>query len=90
MQPIGAVATSVLCLQCQALPAGTGFPRRWHELAGRKLVFYAELHRSGRWRLYFDSREKFVAHLTAAMQVENIWAGLAGGKAADDPVRPAA
>ena len=63
---------------------------RWHDLAGRKLAFYAELHRSGRWRLYFKSREEFVVHLNAAMRVENIWARLAGRQAADDAVRPAA
>ena len=67
-----------------------GIARRWHDLAGRKLVFYAELHRSGRWQLYFKSREEFVVHLNAAMKVENIWARLAGRQAADDAVRPAA
>ena len=78
------------------MPASSGgFPfdsiaGRWHDLARRKLVFYAELHRSGRWQLYFKSREEFVAHLNAAMKLESVWARLAGREAADDAVRPAA
>ena len=67
-----------------------GVSRRWHDLAGRKLAFYAELHRSGRWQLYFKSRDEFVAHLNAAMKLESIWAGLAGRTGADGAVRPAA
>ena len=78
------------------MPASSGgFPfdsiaGRWHDLARRKLVFYAELHRSGRWQLYFKSREEFVAHLNAAMKLESVWARLAGRQTADEAVRPAA
>jgi hypothetical protein len=58
--------------------------RRWHTLAERRLAYYAELYRSGRWTLYFKSREDFASSMMRIIEAEKIWAHLA------DPSQPAA
>ena len=73
-----------------AMSGTSGFEtlaRRWHALAERRLVHYAELYESGRWTLYFDSRKDFADRMIDVMAVEKTWARLAGR--ADD-LRPAA
>jgi hypothetical protein len=52
--------------------------RKWHALAQRRRAYYAELYRSGRWTLYYDSREAFARHMLDVIKVAKIWAKLAG------------
>ena len=52
--------------------------RKWHALAERRLAFYAELYRSGRWTLYYDSREQFARHMLDVIKAAKVWAKLAG------------
>jgi hypothetical protein len=52
--------------------------RKWHILALRRLVFYIELYRSGRWTLYYASREQFARHMFDVIKAARIWAKLAG------------
>ena len=52
--------------------------RKWHDLAERRLAFYAELYRSGRWTLYYDSREQFARHMLDVIKAAKVWAKLAG------------
>ena len=37
--------------------------RKWHALAKRRLLYYSELYRSGRWTHYYATREEFAAHM---------------------------
>ncbi len=52
--------------------------RKWHALAERRLAFYEELYRSGRWTLYYDSRPQFARHMLDVIKATKIWAKLAG------------
>ncbi|HXX25042.1 MAG TPA: hypothetical protein VEJ40_00115 [Pseudolabrys sp.] len=52
--------------------------RRWHALAERRFAFYEELYRSGRWTLYYDSRQEFARHMLDVIKAVKIWAKLAG------------
>ncbi|HZQ12647.1 MAG TPA: hypothetical protein VFB31_07550 [Pseudolabrys sp.] len=52
--------------------------RKWHALALRRLRFYDELYRSGRWTLYYPSRELFARHMLDVIKAAKIWARLAG------------
>jgi hypothetical protein len=77
-------------------PASGAFPsesllRRWHALAKRRLLDYADFYRSGRWTLYYESREQFAALMVKVIETEKVWARLAGvSPATDDDLRPAA
>ena len=35
---------------------------KWHALAQRRLLYYSELYRSGRWTHYYASRAQFARH----------------------------
>lgn len=52
--------------------------RRWHDLAERRLANFAELYRSGRWRLYYESEQKFAARMLDVVKTAKIWALIAG------------
>ena len=52
--------------------------RKWHALAIRRLRFYDDLYRSGRWTLYFDSRAQFARHMLDVIKAAKTWAKLAG------------
>jgi hypothetical protein len=51
---------------------------KWHALALRRLRFYDELYRSGRWTLYYASRQHFARHMLDVIKAVKIWAKLAG------------
>jgi hypothetical protein len=51
--------------------------RKWHALALRRLRFYDELYRSGRWTLYYASRQLFAQHMLDVIKAAKIWAKLA-------------
>ena len=70
------------------IAAWHGMSCRWHDLAARRLFFYVRLFESGRWRLYFDSRSDFLAHMASVRELERTWARLAGRPAADLDLPP--
>jgi hypothetical protein len=51
---------------------------KWHALAMRRLLYYSELYRSGRWSHYYASREQFAARMLDVLKAANTWARLAG------------
>ena len=56
---------------------------RWHALALKRLRYYDELYRSGRWTLYFDSRAEFARHMLDVIKACKTWARLAGAAPPD-------
>ena len=51
------------------MPAPPGVPRldelsrKWLDLAERRLAYYEELYRTGRWALYFPTQELFAVRM---------------------------
>ncbi len=52
--------------------------RKWHALAKRRLLYYSELYRSGRWTHYYASRDEFAAQMLVVIKAAQRWAKLAG------------
>ena len=52
--------------------------RKWHDLAERRLAYYSELYRSGRWAHYYESREQFAMRMLDVIRAARAWAKLAG------------
>jgi uncharacterized repeat protein (TIGR03809 family) len=82
----------------QALPSKPRLDQiahKWHDLAQRRLDYYTELYRSGRWRHYY-TQERFAARMLDVITAAKKWRDLAGlahaGKPTqrDDEMRPAA
>lgn len=70
--------------------------RKWHNLAERRLAYFTELYRSGRWRHYY-TQERFALRMLDVIRAAKLWADLAGSEARpgqrmarDDELRPAA
>jgi uncharacterized repeat protein (TIGR03809 family) len=58
---------------------------KWLKLADRRLLYYSDLYRSGRWTRYYASREEFAEKMHEAIKAAQIWARLAGARGpADD------
>jgi len=53
--------------------------QRLCDLAHRRLAYYSELSKSGRWKLYFSERE-FVERLRDVIAQTNSWNELTGRK----------
>jgi hypothetical protein len=51
---------------------------RWHGLAMRRLAYYDELYRSGRWRHYYANKHDFALRMLDVVRAAKIWAELAG------------
>ena len=51
--------------------------QRLRELAHKRLAYYSELSRTGRWKLYFTERE-FIERLRDVIAVTNAWNEMAG------------
>jgi hypothetical protein len=70
--------------------------RQWLELSERRLAYYEELYRSGRWRHYFPTQELFAVRMLDAIKVAKVFRELSAGKRRPPPVvqhqdlRPAA
>jgi len=66
--------------------------RRWLQLAERRLAYYEELYRSGRWRHYFPTQEHFALRMLDVIKATKAFQHAAGKPAAqrDDGLRPAA
>jgi len=80
------------------MPATPGVPRfddelsrRWLDLAERRLAYFSELYRSGRWRRYYTP-ERFAERVVDVMKAVAVWRELAGKAATSDEndLRPAA
>ena len=62
------------------MPASTAIDavsQRLRELAHKRLVYYSELSKTGRWRLYFTERE-FIERLRDVIAVTNAWNEITG------------
>jgi hypothetical protein len=88
------------------MPATLGGPRldeithKWRHLADRRLVYFTELYRSGRWKHYY-TRERFAMRMLDVIKAAKVWGELAERASAektfaqqpaarDDRLRPAA
>jgi len=64
------------------MPKSPGPPRldeishKWRELADRRLAYFTELYRSGRWRHYY-TEETFTARMRDVIKAAKVWADLA-------------
>ena len=60
------------------MPAGTNalrlerVIRKWLELAERRLAYYDELYRSGRWSLYYPTQELFAVRMLDVIKVVKV------------------
>lgn len=60
------------------MPAGTNVlrlervTRRWLDLAERRLAYYDELYRSGRWTLYYPTQDLFAVRMLDAIKVVKV------------------
>ena len=66
--------------------------RRWLELAERRLAYYEDLYRSGRWRHYFPTQEHFAIRMLDVIKEAKAFRQASGQPASqhDDRLRPAA
>ena len=64
--------------------------RRWLELAERRLVYYEELYRSGRWQHYFPTEAHFARRMLDVIKVAKAFRRIAGERAAGERMRRAA
>jgi len=46
---------------------------KWRDLADRKRQHFAEMYRSGRWKLYYDQEEEFLARLREVVEAADAW-----------------
>ena len=64
------------------MPQATGHARlvelsaRWRDLAERRLAYYTELYRSGRWQHYY-TRERFGVRMLDVIKAAKTWRELA-------------
>ena len=49
---------------------------RWRDLAERRLAYYTELYRSGRWQHYY-TRERFAMRMLDVIKAAKVWGELA-------------
>jgi len=65
------------------MPAPSGVPhldelaRKWLDLAERRLAYFTELYRCGRWRRYYTP-EQFAVRVEDVMKAVAAWRGLSG------------
>ena len=60
----------------QSDPRFDAIARKWHDLAERRLAYFIELYRSGRWKHYY-TEEQFLARMREAIHAAETWAQLA-------------
>jgi uncharacterized repeat protein (TIGR03809 family) len=61
--------------------------RRWRDLIDRRSAHFVDLHRSGRWRLYYSEAE-FLALLREAVKLAEAWADIAPAPGVEGKVPP--
>jgi len=75
-------------------PVFDAIARKWLALAERRLLYFSDLHRSGRWRHYYPTQEQFAAQMLEVIKQAKTWARIAGARrpaeASEDDLRPAA
>jgi hypothetical protein len=87
VQPLivtGLVAVGRLTIRSSSppMPKSTGAPRldeiahKWHDLAARRLAYFTELYRSGRWKHYY-TEDSFTARMRDVIKAAKDWADLA-------------
>jgi len=65
------------------MPATLGVPgfdelsRQWLALAERRLAYFSELYRSGRWQRYYTA-EDFAEQVVDVMKAVTVWRELVG------------
>ncbi len=65
------------------MPNATGAARldditlKWRDLADRRLAYYTELYRSGRWTHYYNSKESFEERMRDVIKAARTWRELA-------------
>jgi hypothetical protein len=70
------------------MPASTGALRldeitlKWRDLSDRRLAYFTELYRSGRWKHYY-TRESFEARMRDVVKATKAWRELADRTFAD-------
>jgi len=72
----------------QALPSRPNFEKialKWHDLAQRRLDYYTDLYRSGRWSRYY-TQDRFAIRMLDVIEAAKRWRDLAG---VPRPERPA-
>jgi len=73
-----------------APPPLDSIARRWAELAQRRLDYFVELYRSGRWKHYY-TEETMALRMLDVIKAVRLWSELAPARADDkDDLRPAA
>ena len=73
-----------------APPRSEPIARKWLNLALRRLDYYNELYRSGRWKHYY-SEETMALRMRDVMKAVHLWGELVRGRRDDkDDLRPAA
>jgi hypothetical protein len=50
--------------------------QKWRELVDRRCAHFVELHRSGRWKLYYDEAE-FLLRMREALDLAETWSQIA-------------
>jgi uncharacterized repeat protein (TIGR03809 family) len=64
--------------------------RRWLDLAQRRLTYYEDLYRSGRWRHYY-TEEALAERMRDVIKAVRLWTKLVSSRRDDsDDLRPAA
>jgi uncharacterized repeat protein (TIGR03809 family) len=64
------------------MPKTPGAPRldeiihKWRDLADRRLDYFTELYRSGRWKHYY-TRERFATRMLDVIKAVKVWGELA-------------
>jgi hypothetical protein len=64
--------------------------RRWLDLAERRLAYYEDLYRSGRWRYYFPTQEHFAIRMLDVIKAAKAFRQAAGAIEREGRLRPAA
>jgi uncharacterized repeat protein (TIGR03809 family) len=62
--------------------------RKWRGLAEKRRDYFAELYRSGRWKIYYTEQE-FVMRMREVTGVVDLWAEIAPPPAEDAWPQPA-
>ena len=64
--------------------------RRWLDLAQRRLAYYEELYRSGRWKHYY-TEDALAERMRDVIKAVRLWTRLVSSRRDDsDDLRPAA
>ena len=68
----------------QGAPRFDLIARQWHALAERRLAYFIELYRSGRWTHYY-TRERFALRMRDVIKAAKVWGDLAGQTCSEKP-----